>query len=123
MQNLIYVRRKRNASIGPSSSQPVPDVDLSKEENADARRTLGLLKEEEDPSKTSVVILCNALASYLKSLKLIEKLMISDPLFLGFDGSNPLLGASNKEISFTLETKGQICHDDVPKRHHTRVDW
>src|SRR5207247_8585973 len=84
---------------------------------------LGLLKEAEDPSKTSVVILCNALASYLKSLKLIEKLMISDPLFLGFDGSNPLLGALNKEISFKLKTKGQICHDDVPKRHHTRVDW
>ena len=95
---------------------------LSKEENADARKTLGLLKDE-DPSKTSLVILCNALASYLKSLKLIEKLMISDPLFLGFDGSNPLLVALNKEISFALETKGQICHDDVPKWRHTRVDW
>ncbi len=96
---------------------------LSKEENADARKTLGLLKEAEDPSKTSVVILFNALASYLKSLKLIERLMISDPLFLGFDGSNPLLVALNKEISFALETKGQICHDDVPKWRHTRVDW
>src|SRR5881628_3860710 len=88
-------------------------LNLSKEENADARKTLGLLKEAEDPSKTSVVFLCNALASYLKSLKLIEKLMISDPLLV----------ALNKEISFTLETKGQICHDDVPKRRHTRVDW
>ena len=96
---------------------------LSKEDNADARKTLGLLKEAEDPIKTSVVILCNALASYLKSLKLFEKLMISDPLFLGFDGSNPLLVALNKEINFTLETKGQICHDYVPKRRHTRVDW
>ena len=96
---------------------------LSKEENADARKTVGLLKEAEDPIKTSVVILCNALASYLKSLKLIEKLMISDPLFFGFDGSNPLLVALNKEIGFTLETKGQICHDDVPKWRHTRVDW
>jgi hypothetical protein len=95
----------------------------SKEENADARKTLGLLKEGGDPIKTSVAVLCNALASYLKALKSIENFMISDPLFLGFDGSNPLLVALNKEISFTLETKGQICHDDVPKRRQIRVDW
>jgi hypothetical protein len=95
----------------------------SKEESADARKTLGLLEKGGDPTKTSITLLCNALASYLTSLKSIENFMISDPLFLGFDGSNPLLVALNKEISFTLESKGQMCHDDVPKRRQTRVDW
>src|SRR5437773_11686303 len=114
---------KETRRLYPSSSQTVPDVGSFKGRKCRCTKDSGIVKGSQDPSKTSVVILCNALASYLKSLELIEKLMISDPLFLGFDGSNPLLVALNKEISFTLETKGQICHDDVPKRHHTRVDW
>ena len=96
--------------------------DISTQEKADGRRTLGLLNEGGDPSKTPGGILCVALASYLKSLKSIENFMLSDPSFLGFDGSNPLLVALNKEISLTLDTKGQICHDDVPKRQ-SRIDW
>jgi hypothetical protein len=95
---------------------------ISMQEKADGKRTLSLLKEGGDPAKTSTAILCAALTSYLKGLKSIESFMISDPLFLGFDGSNPLLVALDKEISLTLETKGQICHDDIPKRH-SRVDW
>jgi hypothetical protein len=44
-------------------------------------------------------------------------------LFLGFDGSNPLLIALNKEISFTLEVKGHTCHEGFPKRRYSRIDW
>lgn len=62
--------------------------DISTQEKADGRRTLGLLNEGGDPSKTPGRILCVALASYLKSLKSIENFMLSDPSFLGFDGSN-----------------------------------
>jgi hypothetical protein len=48
--------------------------------------------------------------------------MIADPQFRGFEGSNPLLVALNKEIGLALDAKGQLCHEDVPKRQ-SRIDW
>ena len=97
--------------------------DISTQEKTDADRTLEVLNQGKNPDMNSVAMLCNALGHYLKSLKSIEQLMISDPLFLGFDGSNPLLIALNKEISFTLEVKGHTCHEDFPKRRYSRIDW
>ena len=96
--------------------------DISAQDKADGKKALGLLEKGGDPVKTSAPVLCSALASYLKSLKAIEEFVISDQLFLGFDGANPLLVALDREISLTLETKGQICHEDVPRRQ-SRVDW
>lgn len=97
--------------------------DISTEEKADADRTLEVLNQGKNPDGNRIAMLCNALGCYLKSLKSIEQFMISDPLFLGFDGSNPLLIALNKEISFTLEVKGHTCHEDFPKRRYSRIDW
>jgi hypothetical protein len=97
--------------------------DISAEEKADAERTLETLSQGKDPDENLVATLCNALGYYLKSLKSIEHFVVSDPLFFGFDGSNPLLVALDKEISFTLEIKGHTCHDDFPKRRYSRIDW
>jgi hypothetical protein len=97
--------------------------DISTEEKADANRALEVLNQGKNPDRNWVVMLCNALGYYLKSLKSIEQFMISDPLFLGFDGSNPLLIALNREISFTLEVKGHTCHEDYPKPRYSRIDW
>jgi hypothetical protein len=97
--------------------------DISIQEKTDADRTLEVLNQDKNPDMNSVAMLCNALSYYLKSLKSIEQFMISDPLFIGFDGSNPLLIALNKEISFTLEVKGHTCHEDFPKRRYSRIDW
>ena len=80
--------------------------EISREEKADAERTLEALNQGRDPDKNWLTMLCNALGYYLKSLKSIEQFVISDPLFFGFDGSNPLLVALDKEINFTLEVKG-----------------
>ncbi len=52
----------------------------------------------------------------------IEKFVISDPVFFGFDGSDPLLAALDKEINLALEIKGQICHKDFPKCRYVRID-
>ena len=112
---LLYVRAVKQYTATSS--------DISTKEKADAERTLEALNQGRDPDKNFVAILCNALDYYLKSLKSIEKFMISDPLFYGFDGSNPLLVALDKEISFTLEIKGHTCHDDFPKRRYPRIDW
>ena len=112
---LLYVRAVKQYMATSS--------DISTKEKADAERTLEALNQGRDPDKNLVAILCNALDYYLKSLKSIEKFMISDPLFYGFDGSNPLLVALDKEISFTLEIKGHTCHDDFPKRRYSRIDW
>ncbi|HJU33665.1 MAG TPA: hypothetical protein VJ695_00945 [Nitrososphaera sp.] len=98
-------------------------TDISTEEKADAEKILEMLNQNKNPDRNWVGMLCNALGYYVKSLKSIEQFMISDPLFLGFDGSNPLLIALNKEISFTLEVKGHTCHDDFPKRPYSRIDW
>jgi hypothetical protein len=97
--------------------------DISTEEKADADRALEVLNQGKNPDRNWVAMLCNALGYYLKSLKSIEQFMISDPLFLGFDGSNPLLIALNREISFTLEVKGHTCHEDYPKPRYSRIDW
>jgi hypothetical protein len=97
--------------------------DISAEEKADAKKTLDSLNQGRDPDTNLTAVICNALRYYLKSLKSIEEFVISDPLFFGFDGSNPLLVALDKEISFTLETKGQSCHEDFPKRRYSRIDW
>jgi hypothetical protein len=98
-------------------------LNISAEEKADIERTLEALNQDRNPSKDLVATLCNALGYYLKSLKSIEKFMISDPLFSGFEGSNPLLVALDKEINFALEVKGYACHDDFPKRRYSRIDW
>ena len=97
--------------------------DTSTEEKADADRALEVLNQGKNLDRNRIAMLCNALGYYLKSLKTIEQFMISDPLFLGFDGSNPLLIALGKEISFTLEVKGHTCHEDFPKRRYSRIDW
>jgi hypothetical protein len=97
--------------------------EISIEEKAHAERTLEALNQGRDPDKNWVAMLCNALGYYLKSLKSIEQFVISDPLFFGFDGSNPLLVALDKEISFTLEVKGHTCHNDFPTRRYSRIDW
>jgi len=94
--------------------------DVSTLEKADGKKVLDLIKSGKEYSNSG--ILCSALASYLKSLKSVENFMISDPAFRGFDGSNPLLVALNKEIGLTLDTKAQFCHDDLPKRQ-SRIDW
>ncbi|MFL6474287.1 MAG: hypothetical protein ACJ701_04675 [Nitrososphaera sp.] len=96
---------------------------ISAEEKADAERTLEVLNQNRDPDMNWHTMLCNALGYYLKSLKSIEQFVISDPLFFGFDGSNPLLVALDKEISFTLEVKGYTCHADFPRRRYSRIDW
>jgi hypothetical protein len=57
--------------------------DVSMEEKADAERTLEALNQGRDPDKNSVAMVCDALGYYLKSLKSIEKFVISDPLFFG----------------------------------------
>jgi hypothetical protein len=97
--------------------------EISIEEKVDAEQTLEALNQGRAPDKNWVAMLCNALGYYLNSLKSIEQFVISDPLFFGFDGSNPLLVALNKEISFTLEVKGHTCHPDFPKRRYSRIDW
>jgi hypothetical protein len=112
---LLYIRAIKQYTATSS--------DISTKEKADAERTLEALNQGRDPDKNLVAILCNALGRYLESLKSIEKFMISDPLFYGFDGSNPLLVALDKEIGFTLEIKGHTCHDDFPKRRFSRIDW
>jgi hypothetical protein len=114
-ERLLYIRAvKQYAAASP---------DISSEEKADAEKTLESLNQERDPDRNLVAVLCNALGYYLKSLKSIEEFVISDPLFLGFDGTNPLLIALDKEIGFTLEIKGQTCHKDFPKRRYSRIDW
>ncbi len=112
---LLYIRAVKQYRATSSN--------ISVEEKADVQRTLEALNQDRNPDKDLVAVLCNALGYYLKSLKSIEKFVISDPLFFGFDGSNPLLVALNKEISFTLEVKGHTCHDDFPKRRYSRIDW
>jgi len=114
-------REARQLSIR-AINQFMKASDISTQEIADGQRTLGFLKDGKAPIQTKDGILCSALASYLKSLKSIERFMISDPAFRGFDGSNPLLTALNKEISLTLDTKAQLCHDELPKRQ-SRIDW
>ena len=98
-------------------------TEISAQETAEGEKTSRLLADNKELGKSSTGTLCKALASYLKCLKAIENFMISDPLFLGIDGSNPILVALNKEIGFTLETKGLMCHDDIPKIRNVRVDW
>lgn len=71
--------------------------DISTEEKSDADRALKGLNQGKNPDRNLVAMLCNALGYCLKSLKSIEQFMISDPLFLGFDGSNPLLIALNRD--------------------------
>jgi hypothetical protein len=104
------------------SSSSIPAQDKT-----DVESLLKRLREEQGVFKKissgNDPTLCRILSSYLKSLKAIEKSMISDRLFEGFDGSNPLLVALNREIGLTLESKGQLCHDDVPKRLYSRIDW
>jgi hypothetical protein len=112
---LLYMRAIKQYTMTSS--------EISMEEKADAERTLKALNQGRDPDKNWVAVLCNALGYYLNSLKSIEQFVISDPLFFGFDGSNPLLVALNKEISFTLEVKGHTCHPDFPKRRYSRIDW
>ena len=97
--------------------------DISAQEKVDMGELLDLLIKGADPAKISNLSLCPGLAAYIKSLKAIEKFVISDPLFAGFDGSNPLLVALNKEITLALETKGLLCHEDLSKRLYSRVDW
>jgi len=96
--------------------------EISAQQKVDAEELLHSLSQETDPAKITNSLLCDGLAAYIKSLKAIEKFMISDPLFTGFDGSNPLLVALDKEITLTLETKGLLCHEDMPKLH-SRIDW
>jgi hypothetical protein len=112
---LLYMRAIKQYTMTSS--------EISMEEKADAERTLEALNQGRDPDKNWVAVLCNALGYYLNSLKSIEQFVISDPLFFGFDGSNPLLVALNKEISFTLEVKGHTCHPYFPKRRYSRIDW
>jgi hypothetical protein len=50
-------------------------------------------------------MLYNASGYYIKNLKSIEEFVTSDPLFFGFDGSNLLLVALDKEISFIFKLK------------------
>ncbi len=112
---LLYIRAiKQYTKTSPN---------ISAEEKTDAERALEVLNQDRDPDKSWLTMLCNALSYYLKSLKSIEQFVISDPLFFGFDGSNPLLVALDKEISFTLEVKGHTCHEDFPKRRYSRIDW
>jgi hypothetical protein len=112
---LLYIRAiKQYTKTSPN---------ISAEEKADAERALEVLNQNRDPDKSWLTMLCNALGYYLKSLKSIEQFVISDPLFFGFDGSNPLLIALEKEIGFTLEVKGNTCHTDFPKRRYSRIDW
>jgi hypothetical protein len=98
-------------------------TEISEQEKAEGEKVSRLLRDGKEPDQRSNATLCRALASYLKCLKSIEDLVISDPHFVGIDGSNPVLAALGKEISFTVETKGLICHDDIPKRRNIRVDW
>lgn len=95
---------------------------ISDQEKTDANKVLVQLKGGKGPSHLRGQLLCSALASYLQSIKSIESFMIADPQFRGFEGSNPLLVTLNKEIGLTLDAKGQLCHDDVPKRQ-SRIDW
>lgn len=117
----MYDEREARQLSVRALNQFIKSPDLSTQESADGQKTIGFLKDGKAPIKQGG-ILCTALASYLKSLKSIESFMISDPAFRGFDGSNPLLIALNKEISLTLDTKAQLCHDELPKRQ-SRIDW
>ena len=96
---------------------------ITSQERDSGEKAIVLLKQEMPAQNPLLPTLCNALAFYLKSLKAIESFMISDPLFRGFDGSNPLLRALDREINLALETKAQICHEDIPVRHQSRIDW
>lgn len=109
----LYIRALNQYAMQPDSQQSKSLVKVALKD----------LTAHSESKNTFAAVLCAALTSYLRSLKSIEHLMLSDPLFLGFDGSNPLLVALNKEIDFTLEIKGQLCHEGIPKRSHTRVDW
>lgn len=97
--------------------------DISASERDDGLRIIDMLKAGTLPDKNLAITVCGALSFYLKSLKAIEVFMISNPLFKGFDGTNPLLVALDKEIGSTLQTKAKICHEDIPVRLESRVDW
>jgi hypothetical protein len=118
----MYDEREARQLCIRALNQFLKSSDILIHESADGEKTLGLLKDGKAPIQTNGGILCRALASYLKSLKSIENFMISDPAYRGFDGSNPLLMALNKEISLTLDTKAQLCHDELQKRQ-SRIDW
>lgn len=107
-----------------AGKQYLKSSDISAQEKIDAERLFKLLSTVEAFGKISNnPALCRALSAYLRSLKTTEKFMISDPMIVGFDGAKPLLVALNKEIDLTLESKGQLCHDDIPKRLESRIDW
>src|SRR6185503_3516035 len=118
----MYDEREARQLCIRAINQFMKSSDISLQESADGQKTLGFLKDAKAPITIHSGIVCSSLASYLKSLKSIESFMISDPAFRGFDGSNPLLVALNKEVSLTLDTKAQLCHDDLPKRQ-SRIDW
>jgi hypothetical protein len=99
------------------SAHDKTDLDILLKRLNEEQGVFEKISSDNDPT------LCRILSSYLKTLKAIEDFMISDQLFEGFDGSNPLLVALNKEIGLTLESKGQLCHEDVPKRLYSRIDW
>ena len=95
---------------------------ISDQEKADGKKALDLIKSSEVQISSVGGVLCSSLASYLRCLKSVESFIISDTAFRGFDGSNPLLVALNKEIDITLNAKAQFCHDELPKRQ-SRIDW
>lgn len=103
--------------------QHIMTTNISGQEKLDGENLLDSLRKGDNLEKISNSLLCAGLATYNKSLKAIEKFMLSDPLFTGFDGSNPLLVALDKEIRLTLEAKGLLCHEDVSKRIQSRIDW
>jgi hypothetical protein len=103
--------------------QHIMTANISTEEKHVAENLLDSLRKGDNLKKTSESTLCEGLDTYNKSLKAIEKFMISDPLFTGFDGSNPLLVALDKEIRLTLEAKGLLCDKDLSKQIQSRVDW
>ena len=114
-------REARQACIR-AINQFTNSSDISNQDKVDAKKALDLIKTNEVQISSLGGVLCSSLASYLRCLKSVESFIISDTAFRGFDGSNPLLLALNKEIGITLDAKAQFCHDELPKRQ-SRIDW
>jgi hypothetical protein len=117
----MYDEREARQLCIRAINQFTKSQNISMQEKSEVEKMLGRFKSNSSINARDNG-LCAALASYIKSLKAIEGFIISDSAFGGFDGSNPLLVALNKEIGLALDTKAQLCHDDLSKRQ-SRVDW